>query len=53
MLIVGEKLWNGRIVTESLAAAYNALTNKISSFENAGLVVPENLLNARHNLIAH
>ena len=51
-LTAGEKLWNGRTVTASLAAAYNALTRKIAAFEAAGLPVPENLLNGRHNLIA-
>ena len=51
MLTVGEKLWNGRVVTRQLADAYNSLTARIASFEAAGLPVPEQLLNGRHNLI--
>lgn len=51
MLKAGEKLWNGKIVSTQLAAAYNAATAKINAFEKAGLPVPENILNGRHNLI--
>jgi hypothetical protein len=50
-MIAGERLWNGRIVTEQLAAAYNRMSAKIASFEQAGRPVPEELLNGRHNLI--
>lgn len=49
----GQKLWNGKLVTPDLAAAYNALTDRIESFKAAGLPVPDQLLNGRHNLIAH
>ena len=49
----GQKLWNGKTVTPDLAAAYNALTDRIESFKAAGLPVPDQLLNGRHNLIAH
>lgn len=52
MLIVGEKLWNGAIVTPSLAQAYNSLTQRIEAFRAAGLPPPEQILNARHKLIA-
>jgi len=51
MLKTGEKLWNGRTVTQSLADAYNSMTARIATFEAAGLPVPEHLLNGRHNLI--
>lgn len=52
MLIENERLWNGRIVTKPLAAAYNAINERIERFERDGLPVPEQLLNGRHNLIA-
>lgn len=52
MLKVGEKLWNGAIVTAPLADAYNAIQSKIQAFRDAGLPVPDNLLNGAHNLIA-
>lgn len=48
----GERLWNGRVVTPHLAAAYNAANAKIRAFEATGRPAPDNLLNARHNLIA-
>lgn len=48
----GDRLWNGATVTPDLAAAYNAATDRIASFEAAGRPVPESLLNGRHNLIA-
>lgn len=53
MLKAGEKLWNGAIVSPQLAAAYNAATAKIETFEKDGKPVPENLLSGRHNLIAN
>ena len=52
MLKVGERLWNGAIVTPELAAAYNRTQAKIQSFRDAGKPVPENILNGAHNLIA-
>lgn len=52
-LKVGEKLWNGAIVTEALAATYNALSLKIEAMEREGRKVPGHLLNGRHNLIAN
>ena len=51
MLKVGEKLWNGRVVTRGLADAYNAATARIEAFQKAGLPVPVQLLNGRHNLL--
>ena len=48
----GDKLWNGVIVSQALADAYNAATARIESFEKAGRPVPEYILNGRHNLIA-
>lgn len=51
MLKTGETLWNGAIVTASLATAYNSLQARIVSFQNAGKPVPEYLLNGAHNLI--
>lgn len=51
MLNPGDTLWNGLAVTKDLATAYNAATAKINAFEKAGLKVPENLLNGRHNLL--
>ena len=52
MLKVGEKLWNGAVVTAHLADAYNRLCDRIAGFEREGLPVPDELLNGRHNLIA-
>lgn len=52
MLNIGDKLWNGAIVTPSLATAYNALQQRIASFEAAGLPAPMELLNGAHSLIA-
>jgi hypothetical protein len=52
MLVVGEKLWNGAIVTPSLAATYNAISQKIAEFEASGRNAPDHLLNGRHNLLA-
>ena len=52
MLTVGERLWNGAIVTPFLAQAYNSLTQRIEAFRAAGLRAPEQILNARHKLIA-
>ena len=51
MLNVGEKLWNGRIVTAQLAEAYNSTQARIAGFVAAGLTVPEQLLNGSHNLL--
>lgn len=51
MLKVGEKLWNGTTVTEGLATTYNRLQERIQTFKDAGLPVPEYLLNASHNLL--
>lgn len=53
MLKVGEKLWNGAIVTEALVATYNALNLKIEAIEREGRQVPDHLLNGRHNLISN
>ena len=47
----GYVLFTGAIVSEELARAYNAATAKIDSFIEAGINVPENLLNGRHNLL--
>ena len=51
MLNAGDKLWNGAIVSEQLARAYNTLDNKIRAIESTGRKAPDNLLNGRHNLI--
>jgi len=51
-LQAGEKLFNGVIVSEDLARAYNSLQDRIQSFKDAGRTVPEELLNGSHNLIA-
>ena len=50
-LVVGEKLWNGVVVSKPLADTYNALSLKIEAIEREGRQVPEHLLNGRHNLI--
>jgi len=50
-LKAGDRLWNGVIVTEQLARAYNSLTERIERCKAEGMTVPENLLNGRHNLI--
>lgn len=52
MLIIGQRLWNGALVTPQLASAYNAMQERIEQFRNEGRPVPENLLNGAHNLIA-
>jgi hypothetical protein len=52
MLTVGERLWNGALVTPALASAYNAQQAKIARYRAAGLPVPDNILNGAHNLIA-
>ena len=44
---VGDRLYNGAIVTPQFAAMYNRLTARIKSFD----VPPENLLNGRHNAL--
>ncbi len=49
----GERLWSGAIATASFAEAVNAANRKIWAFEDAGQLVPEHLLNGRHNLIAN
>lgn len=51
MLTAGEKLWNGATVTPDLAAAYNSTQQRIQAFRDAGLTVPEHILNGAHNLI--
>lgn len=51
MLVVGERLWNGTIVTKYLADAYNNVSERIRKFEEDGKPVPEYLLNGRHNLL--
>ena len=48
----GDKLWNGKLVSPQLAAAYNAATQRIETFEREGRAPPEELLNGRHNLLA-
>ena len=50
-IVAGERLWNGVTVTAPLAAAYNRLTDKIAAYDRAGRKPPENILNARHNLL--
>ena len=49
-MIAGDRLWNGAIVSEQEANAYNAIHARIESFEREGKPVPEYLLNGRHNL---
>lgn len=51
-LAAGQRLWNGAIVTAALAAAYNSVSERIEAIEATGRVVPDHLLNGRHNLIA-
>jgi len=51
-LQAGEKLYNGVIVSEDLAQAYNSLQDRIQSFKDAGKNVPMELINGSHNLIA-
>lgn len=51
MLNVGDKLWNGLVVTPEFAATYNALQARIESFKAEGRPVPEHLLNGSHNLL--
>lgn len=51
MLIEGERLWNGKIVTRQLAAVYNSMTAQIERYEREGRQPPQELLNGRHNLI--
>lgn len=53
MLTVGEKLWNGVIVTAGMAEAYNRECARIEQYEREGRAAPENLLNGRHHLMAH
>ena len=52
-LKAGERLWNGAIVTTYLAQAYNKITDRVEAFKAEGRIVPEYLLNGRHNLIAN
>ena len=47
----GDRLYTGAVASVEFAAAYNAATAKIEAFKAAGLPVPENLLNGRHNLL--
>lgn len=51
MLKVGERLWNGAIVSDDLARAYNSLQTRIEGFRKEGRPVPEQLLNGSHNLL--
>lgn len=50
MLKIGERLWNGNIVTTQLAEAYNRATVEIEKRQALGMNV-DALLNGRHNLI--
>jgi len=52
MLKVGEKLWNGRIVTQDFADVYNRLQVNITQKEALGWNV-EALKNGSHNLMSH
>ena len=47
----GDKLYNGAIVTEHFAKAYNAISDRIDRFIADGREAPEYLLNGRHNLL--
>lgn len=49
---IGERLWNGAIVTPYLAEAYNALQARMDQFRAEGRPVPLYLLNGAHNLVA-
>lgn len=51
-LVIGEKLWNGAIVTPQLAAAYNAIQARIAGFRAEGKPAPDQLLNGAHALIS-
>ena len=51
-IVAGDRLWNGVTVTAPIAAAYNRLTDKIAAYDRAGRKAPENVLNARHSLLA-
>lgn len=51
MLQPGDRLWNGAIVSASFADNYNRLQQRIQSFRDAGLPVPEQLLNGSHAMI--
>lgn len=46
----GQRLIYGGIATREGAAAYNAISERIESFERAGRAPPDYLLNGRHNL---
>ena len=48
----GDRLFTGAIVSRQFAETYNAATAKIETFREAGIPVPENLLNGRHNMLA-
>lgn len=48
--IAGEKTIYGAVWTESAAKAYNAINERIASFERAGLPAPQEFLNGRHNI---
>lgn len=45
----GFKAYTGVKFTDGQVDTYNALTERIQSFKNAGMKVPEYLLNGRHN----
>ena len=46
----GERTIFGSTWTECGARAYNAMSERIAQFEEAGLPVPDSLLNGRHNI---
>ena len=41
MLRAGERLWNGYVVTKTLADTYNRLSQRIEQFEHEGKAAPE------------
>jgi hypothetical protein len=52
MLTIGERLWNGAIVTPQLAAAYNKRLRMAQAWRDMGRDPPVELANGLHNLIA-
>lgn len=50
-LQIGDRLWNGAIVTAELAAAYNSATQRIEAFEAAGRPAPVEIVNGRFHLL--
>ena len=47
----GFKTWNGTVLTDGDVDAYNSLVNKVNRYTEDGIAVPDDILNAMHNIM--